>query len=160
MGKYIKLFNYESEYQSFINSDELVSPNICFIEQENNLHFTPIKNDIIEYHFEMTMNRTSDGEIGMPDFMFGRIISDFSDLFNKIVEFAEKFGTEEYGYYYCSQEILAGKVLITINGYNVTGIVVDLNLGEISLENNGKTSLYYNTDALLYETEITWKQPL
>ena len=41
MGKFIKKFNTHSEYESFIQTDEFVKPNVSICVQENDVHYNP-----------------------------------------------------------------------------------------------------------------------
>jgi len=40
--KYIKVFNTESDYQTFKDEEDYVTPNVCLIEENNTVSFNPI----------------------------------------------------------------------------------------------------------------------
>jgi hypothetical protein len=45
--KYLKLFEKQSDYQSFIESDEFVTPNVSFITEENMIFCNPYEEEIL-----------------------------------------------------------------------------------------------------------------
>lgn len=41
MGKYLKLFNTHADYNTYINSQDKVLPNVSYCENENEVHYNP-----------------------------------------------------------------------------------------------------------------------
>ena len=41
MGKYIKLFNTHSEYETYINGSDKILPNVSYCEDNDEVHFNP-----------------------------------------------------------------------------------------------------------------------
>lgn len=57
--KYLKLFNNSTEHNSFKESSEYVTPNICAIKEENKLTFQ--EQVIVEFYINGTLYKAPDG---------------------------------------------------------------------------------------------------
>ena len=97
------------------------------------------ESDVIEYHFEIPMEEQTE-EWGAK-YLEGAKESDFSDVYNKIVRFAEEKGEEyddSYGtYFYVSQELASQFVDISVNGDKITDLEYHSNLAEIRCITDG-----------------------
>jgi len=49
MGKYLKLFETHSEYQTYISGDNVLKPNVSYCEDENEVHYNPYIDYSSEY---------------------------------------------------------------------------------------------------------------
>ena len=60
MGKYIKLFETHSEYQTYINGQDKVLPNVSYCEDNNDVHYNPWTDPrlIVKYNVEDDSNPT------------------------------------------------------------------------------------------------------
>ena len=58
MSKYIKTFNNHSEYQSFIQSNDFIKPNMSHCITENEVHYNPIETRVVA-----TFNVASAGDV-------------------------------------------------------------------------------------------------
>ena len=47
--KYFKKFNFHSDYETYISSNDKLLPNISYCEDQNEVHFNPIPNYAEEY---------------------------------------------------------------------------------------------------------------
>ena len=43
MSEFIKLFNSHNDYESFLNSNDFVKPNVSYCKQENEVHYSPLR---------------------------------------------------------------------------------------------------------------------
>ena len=60
MGKYIKLFDTHAEYQTYINGQDKVLPNVSYCEDNNDVHYNPWSDPrlIVKYNVEDDSNPT------------------------------------------------------------------------------------------------------
>ena len=59
--KYIKLFEtHDPDYLDYINSDDVILPNLSYCEDEEKVHLNKIRNDIIIYHASSKLTETTD----------------------------------------------------------------------------------------------------
>ena len=49
MGKYLKLFNEDAEYQQFKESEEYILPNVSFVESDNVVYYNPYVEATLSY---------------------------------------------------------------------------------------------------------------
>lgn len=47
MGKYLKLFDTHSDYNTYINSQDKILPNVSYCENENEVHYNPIETRVV-----------------------------------------------------------------------------------------------------------------
>ena len=59
MEKYIKKFESHTDYQTYINSGNAVLPNVSYCEQQNEVHYNNIPNNIITYEASAKLTETS-----------------------------------------------------------------------------------------------------
>ena len=57
MGKYLKKFNEDAEYQAFKESEEYILPNVSYVENNNVVYYNPFaeaKSGVIVAHYRAT----------------------------------------------------------------------------------------------------------
>ena len=54
MGKYIKLFNTHSEYETYINGSDKILPNVSYCEDNDEVHFNPVPEPIVIAKYNVT----------------------------------------------------------------------------------------------------------
>ena len=57
--KYLKLFETHTEYQTYINSQDRILPNVSYCEDNNEVHYKALRNDVIEYVASQKLSETT-----------------------------------------------------------------------------------------------------
>lgn len=144
---YLKEFATQAEYDAFVESGEMVKPNVSLVNEPFGVFynkFASAEPEVITYAFEVPM---TEGE----DAMFGRVKGDFSNLHGRLTTFLEKNGDPSDDYD-VRGEVLEQNVSITINGHNVISMCMFDNV--VMLYTDGPESFVTDTMASLSPESI------
>lgn len=64
--KYLKSFNKESDYQSFTESDDFVTPNVSFAKEENKVFYNPKMAEYVTFTIRQEKHEDL-GMVGIPN---------------------------------------------------------------------------------------------
>ena len=126
--KHLKIFNTVAEFESAT----IVKPNVSLIKETNVLNYKPNKIEIIEYHFEVPL-AFDEGEHAIADnTLYGWIGQDFSEIYDKLYNFAMEFGEKsEYGFVYAYDDLMLNNTNITANGLRMDQIELWGDYGDV-----------------------------
>ena len=103
MGKYLKLFDTHSDYNTYINSQDKVLPNVSYCENENELHYNPYADPRLIAKFYVEDDSDTTMIYGGMDYDEISVLDNFTKIEVDGVEISLTDLDENNGYYQLSE---------------------------------------------------------
>lgn len=155
---YLKEFATQAEYDAFVESGEMVKPNVSLVNEPFGVFYNKRpESDVIEYHFEIP--NVEWVESFFAPYYEGTLEGDFADIKSKVIQLVVTYSENQMN---LDEETTLAKTHITVNGYRATSIDYNASNDEVIFSlGNDDIGAGETPHAALYDNSIyaTLPQP-